>query len=513
MRNSFWLLTKERRNIDMHSGSKTRFMSAITLLALVLFCSAFIGTALTKKVSAETLNGFVNEDGYTYYYENGEKHKGWLTLEGKRYYFTKGAGIMCTGWLQNSKGDKRYFDKTTGVMTTGWVSYSSGKLRYFSKSNGIMATGWLKVGSNRYYLDKDTGYALTGFQKIGSYYRYFYSRSAALARGWLTNSSGERRYFQTDSSKTKDGAMSTGFTEVDGKTYYFKASNGKMITGWKTISGKQYYFDNDGIMATGQITIEGKRYTFSSQGVLLEDNDTPGTSDGEKTIRNYLLGALMPVGKALYVWGGGWNDSTRIGVSPTWVDWYNNQSSGYDYSYYDDLSVSSRAKGLDCSGFVGWATYQVMQNKSGVGSGYTVVSGEVGGYYASLGWGTTINQNYLSNNGYTLKAGDIGYNSGHVWIVIGQCRDKSVVIVHSTPNAGCQIAGTNTPDGGYNSEAAALAKKYMSKYPGTSKYEYHYSAGNYIPRYNYFRWNRSTLADPDGYMNMYADEILADLFR
>ena len=32
--------------------------------------------------------------------------------------------------------------------------------------------------------------------------------------------------------------------------------------------------------------------------------------------RNYLAGALKPVGQALYIWGGGWYDSTRIGVSP-----------------------------------------------------------------------------------------------------------------------------------------------------------------------------------------------------
>ena len=86
------------------------------------------------------------------------------------------------------------------------------------------------------------------------------------------------------------------------------------------------------------------------------------------------------------------------------------------------------------------------------------------------------------------------------------------VIVHSTPNAGVQIAGTPTPSGGYSSQAIALAQKYMSRYPGYTKYDYHTSSGNYIRRGNYLRWNRSTLSDPDGYMNMTADQILADLF-
>ena len=153
-----------------------------------------------------------------------------------------------------------------------------------------------------------------------------------------------------------------------------------------------------------------------------------------------------------------------------------------------------------------------MQQKSGIGYGYTVVAEEVGSYYRSNGWGSFLTQSSLANDDWTLKPGDVGYNSGHTWIVIGQCSDKSVVIVHSTPQAGCQISGTSTPSGNYDSEAVALARKYMSKYPGYTKYDYHTTSGNYIRNGNYLRWNRSTLGDPDGYMNKSASQILADLF-
>ena len=105
----------------------------------------------------------------------------------------------------------------------------------------------------------------------------------------------------------------------------------------------------------------------------------------------------------------------------------------------------------------------------------------------------------------------MGYDSGHTWIILGQCADKSAVIVHSTPNAGVQIAGTPTPSGGYSSQAIALAQKYMSRYAGYKKFEYRPACGNFVRRGNYMRWN-STLSDPDGYMNMTADQILADLF-
>ena len=293
-----------------------------------------------------------------------------------------------------------------------------------------------------------------------------------------------------------------------------------------TISGNKYYFDTATyIMVTGKtITVSGIEYTFNSSGVLTNTYDPTTAGDAfkndpqpiaqtsAKTIKNYLAGAMKPVGQALYVWGGGWTDSTRKGVSPTWQKWYTSQNSSYNYNNYRDLTTANRIKGLDCSGFVGWTAYQVMHTTSGAGSGYTVVSGDIGSYYKSLGWGSILNQNYLSGKGWKMQPGDVGYDGGHTWIVVGQCSDKSAVIVHSTPQAGCQLAGTTTPDGNYDSQAVALAKKYMSRYAGYSKYEYHPSCGNYIRRGNYLRWNTKTLSDPDGFKKMTADQILKVLF-
>ena len=86
------------------------------------------------------------------------------------------------------------------------------------------------------------------------------------------------------------------------------------------------------------------------------------------------------------------------------------------------------------------------------------------------------------------------------------------MIVHSTPDAGVQIAGTPTPEGKSSSQAAALAKKYMSRYAGFKKYTYRPSCGNYIRRGNYMRWYSSTLSDPDNFKNKTADVILQELF-
>lgn len=272
------------------------------------------------------------------------------------------------------------------------------------------------------------------------------------------------------------------------------------------------------LLGKGKGTMKkGLIYLLLSAVVLLgmmpvTEGSVVSAAPGDKTVRSFLLSALEPVGTVLYVWGGGWNDSTRIGVSQTMIDWYNSQDSSYDYHNYNDLSAANRAKGFDCSGFVGWSTYQGLHSVSNEGRGYVCTSREVGNTYQARGWGTVIPNASLAGNGYVLKAGDIGYHDGHTFIVLGQCRDKSFVLVHSTPQAGVQIAGTPTPDGKYGSQAAALAASYMSRYPGTQKYEYLNRSGNYFTRCSFFRWNRSTLADPDGYMNKYADEILADLF-
>ncbi|MDO5136157.1 MAG: N-acetylmuramoyl-L-alanine amidase family protein [Eubacteriales bacterium] len=487
------------------------------LLLLLLVAAGTLGFSRASSVQAAPNKGFQTINGKTYYIDsNGKTRKGWLTLNGKKYYFNKRTGVQVKGWAKNSWGRKRYFDKKTGAMVTGWLKNSKGRKRYLSPRTGYMQTKWVTVGGDKYYFYPKSGIAVRGFFKdTDKRYRYFYKDSCAMATGWVSTSSGVKRYFYSSEDDSEDGVMAVGFSQIDGNTYYFSGS-GKMATGWRTKNGKKYYFDpSSGVMYTGVQTVDGVQMDFGTDGAYIGqvDNDpTTAVSTGTRTIKNYLSGALLPVGEALYIWGGGWNDSTRKGVSPKWKTWYNSQDSSYDYNQYRDLSAANRAKGLDCSGFVGWAAYQVMQSQSGVGSGYTVVSGDIGSYYKKLGWGKVLNQTYLSRHDWTLQPGDIGYNSGHTWIVLGQCSDKSVVIVHSTPQAGCQISGTATPTGDPKSEAVVLAERYMSRYSGYTKYEYHPSCGNYIRNGNYLRWQSDVLSDPDGYGNMTADQILYDLF-
>jgi hypothetical protein len=157
--------------------------------------------------------------------------------------------------------------------------------------------------------------------------------------------------------------------------------------------------------------------------------------------------------------------------------------------------------------------YQVLSNASG-GTNYTTLAEDVASSGAQKGLGDLWDQTKLSRSNYKFVAGDLACTSGHTWIVIGQCSDGSVVLVHATPPC-LQISGTPTPGGSYNSKAIALAQKYMKQYYGStvSKFSLKSTASEfYIKGCNVMRWNSDTLSDPDGYRNKTAAQILADLF-
>lgn len=107
-------------------------------------------------------------------------------------------------------------------------------------------------------------------------------------------------------------------------------------------------------------------------------------------------------------------------------------------------------------------------------------------------------------------------SSGHVWMVVGQCNDGSVVLLHSSP-PGVQLAGTPTPSGKTNSRAVKLAATYMKKYfpKWYRKYPDCSVSYQYLTQYAQMRWDvsgKSVMSDPEGYRNKNANQILKDLF-
>ncbi len=269
---------------------------------------------------------------------------------------------------------------------------------------------------------------------------------------------------------------------------------------------------------------------------------------GEKTVMNFIKTSLMPVGTALYVFGGGWDwqdtgsaiQARTLGVSSDWVRFFNSQDESYTFrDKNDDKSLRDPKTsyfpfggyneyyyaGLDCSGFVGWTIYNTFETENGR-PGYVCSSTKMARRFAEeYGWGDFSQKVAPSeSNSYKLRPGDIVSIKGHVWISLGTCDDGSVVIVHSTNGF---VSRTGQPGGGVgigaigNSkecEAYKLADQYMSKfYPEwyrrysvslSSPSKYFTIDGDEAGR---FTWNTSSgqgLTDELGAQNMKPEEIL-----
>lgn len=286
--------------------------------------------------------------------------------------------------------------------------------------------------------------------------------------------------------------------------------------------------------------------TFVAEDYTAPVSGTPG----KRTLKNYLQTAMNPVGTALYVYGGSWdwqdvnssNQALTIGLPQSWIDFFQQQDANYTYknsadpahSYYPHNSWNQYYyAGVDCSAYIGWTVYNVMHTESttnDLSDGYVMSAVKMAKTFAEKGWGT------WTRDIKSFKPGDIFSMSGHVWTVLGVCDDGSIVFLHSTPSdskagqggGGVQLSALNpNSDDDKNCEAYKLVTKYMTKYYPEWSDRYDAVLRSYISyatpatgtEYKEtwsgnFSWNldSSGLTDPDGYADMSAAEILADLF-
>lgn len=240
-----------------------------------------------------------------------------------------------------------------------------------------------------------------------------------------------------------------------------------------------------------------------------ETEEETRVTESAQTLEHFLKTALLPVGSTMYIWGGGWNEedtgagpgATTCGVSPAWEEFARGQDATYDYKNHKYEIL----KGLDCSGYVGWAVYNLWETESGK-EGFVYKSTETAEKYSELGFGEFM------ENPSGFMPGDIVSMKGHVWICLGMCEDKSVVLVHASP-PGVSICGTSA--GGVESQAVKLAKEYMEKYYPAWQETYPDRAvgEKYVNQVSVMRWSAETLPDADKLQAMTAEEILKRLFE
>ena len=265
------------------------------------------------------------------------------------------------------------------------------------------------------------------------------------------------------------------------------------------------------VVARRSVISKGVKKTELTRKSSIRSTTVPIT--GTSTIKNFLRTGISPIGSTMYIWGGGWNgfagnnsgQKFKTGLSPKWRSFAKKHKNNYNYAKY----LLQREKGLDCSGFVGNCVYNVMETSNNRQS-YVTSAYREGTYYASLGFGKYVSNKLVE----TRKAGDVMTCATHVWICLGECTDGSAVVLHSSPPM-VSLAGTPSKKGVSNSKAVKLARKYMKKYYPELYKSYPnsvYRGSVYNHSYGRMRWNKKTLADPEGYRNLTANKVLKDLF-
>ena len=276
----------------------------------------------------------------------------------------------------------------------------------------------------------------------------------------------------------------------EGKKYYVR------VKAYKTIGGKKVY---------GKVSKAGSKK-------IKKIRPQTAAQPGKRSLLNLLLTAKIPLGHTMYVWGGGWNEAdtgagieaVSIGESPRWRAFYERQDSSYNYQ-------NTRYQihdGLDCSGYVGFVVYNVMENVNGR-AGYVEKAGGMAESFARKGFGSYAPADSVTD----WKPGDIMSMKGHVWISMGMCGDGSVVLLHASP-PGVLLCGTSLPGGG-RSQAVELAESYMRiyypdwyrKFPNCTR------SVSYLAGSGQMRWSLQVLSDEEGIRNMGAEEVLKRVFQ
>ena len=436
------------------------------------------------------------QDGVDWYYLRdwgGMLHDQFFDYRGNRYYFRDWGGMMYDMKFQVS--GKTYKANSDGTLAKGWVQEGDKYYYYDDQYVLYQKQGWLQLGStydSYYYINADGSRVQDQWVKDGNDLYYMNTDGTMKSNEWYQEGN-DWYYFRNWGAALHDTLFN------DGENIYYFESDCKMARGWYQIGGYTYYFRDWGGAMNMACVIDGVSYVFDSNGHLVEKEIDAEV--GVRTIKNFLKNALLPVGNTLYIWAGGHDDAdaSRYGVNPQWKSFFDSQDETYNYTEHR----YEYGNGLDCSGYVGWAVHQVMEEWS------TTTSTVTPQYYYEKGWGSYVE----GDTSMKFRTGDVVSMSGHVWIILGQCEDGSAVILHASPQY-VQISGTVSASGSTNSEAVQLAERYMRKYYpiAYSRYGCKIASKSYMTGVNHFTWSSSVLSDPDGYKNMSPAQILADLF-
>ena len=210
--------------------------------------------------------GVAKVDGVvTYFDKSGSpgKKNGWVEYNGEWYYLK--AGVALTNSVVGS-GAKMYYVGKDGTLTQG--VYKSGDKYYYFNKNGKVQTkaGWVKYNKNWYYADKGGVLRTNSLLHLGGK-TYYLKANGVMATG-ITKIDDSLRFIKEDGSiKTTSGWVQYK------KKWYFVKKNGILCANSKSkISGKFYYFNAKAEMQVGFIKVDkDTAYYAKKSGVLVTD--------------------------------------------------------------------------------------------------------------------------------------------------------------------------------------------------------------------------------------------------
>ena len=374
----------------------------IVLALLVCLCAA----------AAAQQQGWVIENGYLCYYQNGTKLTGTQTVDGVSVQFTSDGHVAGNG----------------GIVTIGYAKYLIG-------TDNKLRTGWQTLNGSRYYFNPESGRAASwGYAKIDGQGYCFDDNGKLVVNAWYSSywggsegkiltgyqKIGENWYFFSS-----QGSSQNGFVEVNGKKHYFlrtvwdRPEGYREIRGWLELNKALYYLDPEtGVMQTGTRTIDGTRYTFNEDGrlkltekLLLKMYD--GSLRGYDTDGSPLNGLMTLNGKTYYLESGRVRTgSVQVGEDFYTFDdngvmqtgWVQNRN-GYTYYYGED--------GKMVRGFVtleGKKYYLNPAPRTGSFSVQNPDTGEYDVYYADENG--VIQTGFIDVDGHTYYYGEDGKRVG-----------------------------------------------------------------------------------------------------
>lgn len=198
-------------------------------------------------------NGWVTENGKTYYYVKNVMAKGWQKISNNYYYFhAKDGYLYKSALLSSASGNISYVNANGVRVKSTWVTWKGKK--YYIGSNGYAVKGWKTIGGKRYFFHKTK--------------KYMYANQKR------TTAKGAIYYLQKDGVKFTNGFIYL-IEKGEKKLYYFN-KKGRAVKGWKKIGKYYYYFYPNGSKKPGVAarnttlkSVSGVYSVFNENGVLI----------------------------------------------------------------------------------------------------------------------------------------------------------------------------------------------------------------------------------------------------